>query len=143
MVNKANPFNSVKRNECDYISLKGRNSLINYMTISSNSIILGQNYESRKSRRSLQLIPIELIKKEYIVIYFEFHYFFLSGVDYIKSVYQENNIFVLFVINDDIEYKETIYLKKNEKEKGKYNPIVYDNKVNVIKLRLTISLLNI
>jgi hypothetical protein len=73
-------------------------------------------------------IPTDLIRKDYIVLYFEFQYFVLWGIEYIKSIYPDNNIFILFIINDDMSTKETIFLAKSDKveEKARYNPIVKD-----------------
>jgi hypothetical protein len=135
-INQANPFKEdiLKRNEYDYISTKNAKNLIDYVSIKSNSIISNCNpFQDRMSGNS---IPTDLIKKAYIVLYFEFQYFVLWGIEYIKSIYPDNNIFILFIINDDILTKETIFLTKSSKvgEKARYNPIVKDNKVKINNL---------
>lgn len=135
-----------------------------YMSISSNSIISNnQNDYFQRSQvieedayayeLDLKNISNVFMKKNYIIIYFELHYFMLWNLDFIKAVYPENNLIMVFTINDDITTSEKICLVRKEDKKYvplikkddlslnkrcyrviKYIPDLYDNKSNSLNL---------
>jgi hypothetical protein len=139
MIEQANPFKEkvIRRNTCDYISNREAKAIINYITISSNSIVgnNADNMENNENKELAKNILSDLNKKSCLILYFEFQYYLLWGKDYIKTVYPDNNnIVIIFIINDDVYTQETIFLQKSEKleDKSSYVPILKegDAKVN-------------
>jgi hypothetical protein len=71
-----------------------------------------------------------LLRKDYIIVYFELHYVVIWLVDYLKSGYPDGSIIMLVKINDDINTTEKIFLSKPDErhmkleERRKYKPLL-------------------
>ena len=104
--------------QAPYISMSSNsimsNNLIEYPTLDNINIKPGES------------IPYDLMKRGYIVLYFEFHFFLFWGHEFIKGIYPDNKLIIIFELNDDPRTQQRIELEKSDKidEKSKYKPVL-------------------